>query len=213
MIAPALIESALRAWRPATVLRPGDALHSVAVSLYRALVEALPAALRPVTGVVLGTLEDASQRVSVTLATPGDPVIVLSPAAVADEVSHACTLAHEWVHVGQIARVGRVQTAVDYLGSGELRAQREADAAAVGLWLRYVMTGELPAEAPTLGDLYHLSTDDAALARAVIASHLDTIRAGALPPLDVCVVLAQWLHATPREIPADVLARVPRVPS
>jgi hypothetical protein len=159
--------------------------------------------MRAVTSVVLSSLDTLSQRVSVTIGS----VIVLAPAAVADDVTHSATLAHEFVHRSQVERAGIVQATVDYLGSGELRAQREADAAAAGLWLRYVLTGELPDEAPTLGDLYHLDAGDAAMARQIIAAHLATIRAGVCPNLDVCVVLARWFHAQD-DIPADVLARV-----
>lgn len=190
-ITPSLIESALRAWRHARVVRPGSVEHTIATNLYAPLVDALPSSIRGVISGALSSLTELSQRVTVTLATPSDPVIVLSPAAVADPITEACTLAHEWCHVGQIARVGRVQTVVDYLSSGELRAQREADACACGLWLRYVLTGDLPETAPTLSDLYHLDAGDAELARAIIASHLDSIRAGVLPPLDVCVVLSR----------------------
>jgi hypothetical protein len=114
-------------------------------------------------------------------------------------------------HRAQVERAGIVQAAVDYLGSGELRAQREADASAAGLWMRYVLTGDLPADAPTLGDLYHLDAGDAAMARQIIAAHLATIRAGVVPNLDVCVVLARWFHAQ-GDIPADALARVAEVP-
>lgn len=213
MIAPALVEAALRTWRPARVVRPGSVEHTIATTLYGALVGSLPAPVRAVTGGVLSSLDDLSQRVSVTIATPLDPVIVLSPAAVADPVTEAATLAHEWCHVAQIAHAGRAQSVVDYLGSDELRAQREADAAAAGLWMRYVLTGDLPADAPTLGDLYHLDAGDAAMARAIIASHLATIRAGVCPPLDVCVRLSQWIHATPLDVPDDVRARVAKVPS
>lgn len=214
MIVAALIESALRAWRPATVVRPGSVEHTIATALYRALVDALPPAVRAVTGGVLSSLDDLSQRVSVTIATPLDPVIVLSASAVSDPVTEAATLAHEWCHVAQIAHAGRAQVVVDYLGSGELRAQREADACAAGLWLRYVLTGSLPDEAPTLGDLYHLDAGDVALARAVIASHLATIRAGACPPLDVCVRLSQWMDSMPASVvPAEVRARVAKVPT
>ena len=211
MIDPRRIEAALTAWRPFTVIRPGDPAHVAIVGLYRALVGVLPAALRGVTSIILGGLEERSATVSVTLATPLDPVVVLSPAAVADDVTHAATLAHEGCHVATIARDGRAQTVVDYLGSGELRAQREADASAAGLWMRYVLTGDLPADAPTLGDLYHLDAGDAAMARQIIAAHLATIRAGVVPNLDVCVVLAKWFHAQ-TDIPADVLARVAEVP-
>ena len=210
-IDPKRIEAALTAWRPFTVIRPGDPAHVAIVGLYRALVGVLPSALRDVTSIILGSLEERSASVSVTLATPLDPVVVLSPAAVADDVTHAATVAHEGCHVATIARDGRAQTVVDYLGSGELRAQREADASAAGLWMRYVLTGDLPAEAPTLADLYHLDAGDAAMARQIIAAHLATIRAGVVPNLDVCVVLAKWFHAQ-TDIPADVLARVAVVP-
>ena len=210
-IDPKRIEAALIAWRPFTVIRPGDPAHVAIVGVYRALVGVLPAALRGVTSIILGGLEERSATVSVTLATPLDPVVVLSPAAVADDVTHAATLAHEATHVGVIANDGRAQTVVDYLGSGELRAQREADASAAGLWVRYVLTGELPAEATTLADLYHLDAGDAAMARQIIAAHLATIRAGVVPNLDVCVVLAKWFRAQ-TDIPADVLARVAEVP-
>lgn len=210
-IDPKRIEAALTAWRPFTVIRPGDVAHVAIVGLYRALVGVLPSALRGVTSIILGGLEERSATVSVTLATPLDPVVVLSPAAVADDVTHAATVAHEGCHVATIARDGRAQTVVDYLGSGELRAQREADASAAGLWMRYVLTGALPDDAPTLGDLYHLDAGDAAMARQIIAAHLATIRAGVVPNLDVCVVLAKWFHAQ-TDIPADVLARVAEVP-
>lgn len=207
MIDSRRIEAALQSHYPSTVLRPGDPLHTAAVSLYAAIATAQPAALRAVTGVVLSTLETLSQRVSVTIGT----VVILSPAAVADDVTHGATIAHEFVHRSQEAREGIVQAAVDYT-SGELRAQREADAAAAGLWMRYVLTGDLPDDAPTLGDLYHLDAGDSAMARQIIAAHLATIRAGVCPNLDVCVVLARWLHAQ-TDIPADVLARVAVVPS
>ncbi len=212
-IATSLSETALRAWRPALVVRPGSVEHTIATTLYRALIGALPAALRGVSSIVLGSLEERSATTTVTIATPLDPVIVLSPAAVADPVTEAATLAHEWCHVAQVAHAGRVQSVVDYLGSGELRAQRVADAAAAGVWMRYVLTGALPDDAPSLADLYRLDAGDAALARSIIASHLATIRAGVCPPLDVCVRLAQWLHATPLDVPDEVRARVPRVPS
>jgi len=189
------------------VLRPGDALYTVAAGLYSALAAAQPAPMRAVTSVVLSSLETLSQRVSVTIGS----VIVLSPAAVADDVTHAATIAHEMTHRAQVERAGIVQAAVDYLGSGELRAQREADASAASLWMRYILTGDLPAEAPTLADLYHLDAGDAAMARQIIAAHLATIRAGVVPNLDVCVVLAKWLRAQ-TDIPADVLARVAEVP-
>lgn len=201
------VEAHLRAWRPAHVMRPGDTALVAGAGLYRALVGMLPASLRAVAAPVLDALDRRADTTSVTLATPLDPMVVLSPAAVADPITETCTLAHEWCHVRQIAD-GRIASIVDYT-EGELRARAEADATACALWLRYVLTGDLPTDAPTLGDLYHLDAHDHDLARGVMRSHLATIRAGLVPPLDVCVSLARWLRATPHEMPADVRARVP----
>jgi len=197
----------LLAWRRATVLRPGDPALVAVSGFYRALTGLLPAGVRAVAAPVLDALDERAERTSVTLATPLDPVIVLSPAAVADPITEACTLAHEWCHVRQIAD-GRVASIVDYT-EGELRARAEADATACALWLRYVLTGTLPDAAPTLGDLYHLDAGDHDLARGVMRSHLATIRAGLVPPLDVCVRLARWLRATPYEMPAAIRGRIP----
>lgn len=205
-IDPRRIEAALQPHYPSTVLRPGDPLHTAAVTLYAALAAAQPVAMRALTAGVLSSLETLSQRVSVTIGT----VVILSPAAVADDVTHGAALAHEFVHRSQEARSGIIQAAVDYT-SGELRAQREAEACAAGLWMRYVLTGDLPVDAPTLSDLYHLDAGDSAMARAIIAAHLATIRAGVVPNLDVCIVLARWFR-TQTDIPADVLARVAVVP-
>lgn len=211
MIAPTLIESALRAWRPALVVRPSDAVYHLVIGAPRSLAAALPDAVKPFVLVGLDLLEKQAGRTSTTTATPLDPIVTLSPDAVADPITEACTLAHEWCHVNQIARNGRVQATADYT-DGELRAQREADAAAAGLCLRYWLTGELPNEAPALSDLYLLGAGAAATARGILASHLASIRDGACPPIDVCVRLAQWLHATPHA-PDEVRARVPRVPT
>ena len=197
----------LLAWRRATVLRPGDPALDAVSGLYRALTGLLPASVRAVASPVLDALDRRADTTSVTLATPLDPVIVLSPAAVADPITEACTLAHEWCHVRQIAD-GRIASIVDYT-EGELRARAEADATACALWLRYVLTGALPEAAPTLGDLYHLDVHDHELARGVMRSHLATIRAGLVPPLDVCVRLARWLRATPYEMPAEIRGRIP----
>ena len=207
----AALEVALRSHLPAHVTRPGDTVHTVALGAYRALLGALPASLRAVAAPVLDALDGLAGRVSVTLATPESPVVVLSPAAVIDHVTEAEVLCHEWVHVEQIAAAGRGQSLVDYLGSGELRAQREAAAHAAGLWMRYVITGDLPTVAPTLAGLYHLDAGDSALASGLISSHLATIRAGLVPPVGVCLAVARWLRTA--DVPDDVRARGATVPS
>lgn len=190
--------------------RPGDVLHDVITAARRALVDVVPEAVRPLVRLALAEVDRSADHVSVTVAMPGRrPLVVLSPAAVADAVELACTIVHECVHVDQIHRVGMAQAVADYALSPESRAQREADAYGAGLWLRYVLTGAVP-EAEPLPDLYRLDADAQALAVGVLRSHVATIRAGAVPPLVVCRDAARWLRGR-SELPAEIVARIPEV--
>ena len=195
------------------ITRPGDLLHDVVTAARRGLSGLLPAAARPLVEGALGELDRAAETVSVTLVMPGRrPLVVLSPAAVADPVSEACTTLHELAHVDQIHRTGPGQTVADYVASTELRAQREADGAGAGRWMRYVLTGELPPDPAPLDDLYRLDADGQAVAIGVLRSHYATIRAGGVPPLVVCVDAARWLCGR-SELPAEIVARIPEVPT
>lgn len=166
--------------------------------------------LSPVVGAVLPDLS----RVSITLPTPVGTVILLSPAAVADAVSYAETVAHECTHAHQAAAVGALQSDVDYLGSGELRATREAQAYVVGEFVRYLLTGVEPrvdtAMTSLTSGLYHLGAADVELARGIVTSGVETMRGGVCPAYAVAVDAYHWLadHA-----PAAILAPGFQVPS
>lgn len=187
-----------------TVLRPGSVVHQLA----HALAPALLAAAAPVrlAAPVVAELAELAERVSVTLPTPHKPVIILSRAAVSDALVELCTLFHERQHVQQIQDVGGVQAGVDYLGSGELRAQREADADACARWARWACTGHVSRIEP-LADLYHLRPEEQALAADVRASHAASMAAGRLPPLASLRAAATWM-STALETPDDVRRRV-----
>lgn len=178
----------------AVVTTHDDGAMVVAGSLLRALASTLKGA-----GPVVDAVLERGERTSVTLPTPLGPIVVLARSASASPVAYARTAAHEAVHAVQIEHLGGLQATVDYLGSGELRAVREADAYAAGLWVEFLLTGELPAPDPALasiaGGLYHLDPEDVALARGVIASHLTTISAGLCPPLVVAWSALRWLRA------------------
>lgn len=198
--------------RVSLVVRPDDPAATLLRLGVSTLAAALPPVARELAAPVVGLVEKRAAEVSVTVPAflpTVRPVVVLSRAAVADAVSVTCTLAHESTHAGQIGRAGDVQAVADYL-NGELRAQREADAAAAGRTLRRWLTGASFDTSP-LSDLYCLDAGDAALAVAILRSHEATALAGLVPPIDVCVAAARWLRAAP-DVPGEIRARVPALP-
>ena len=177
-----------------TVVGPDHVGAVVARGLLRALSAGIPAAA-PVVDALLARAD----RVSVTIPLlAGGCLVVLSPAATADALTHCEVTAHEHQHAAYIDAEPDAAVIVDYLGSGELRAVREAEAYAVGMWTRYLLTGVVPdlaRELAALGsDTYHLDAGDLATARATLESHVDTIRAGCVPPLRMCRVVLEVLQ-------------------
>lgn len=137
---------------------------------------------------------------SMCLPVPGlGHLILMSQAAMRDAVSAVATLAHEVTHRDQGEREGATRNAIDYVGSPEMRAAREAEAYVVGLWTRYLLTGEMPEPHGVLasisGDTYHLAAADIDLARNIIASHLATIRGGVCPPIGTALTVLRYLQA------------------
>ena len=189
----------LAASRGAHVVTPDEAPARAA----RALLAAL-ARVAPVLSDLAAELEVRANRVSVTVPTPAGPVIVLSPSAVADPERYAATVAHEMQHAQQLDAGGAVRTSIDYVASPELRARAEADAYAVGLFVRYALTGSLPraddAVASLSSDTYHLAPEEVTLGAGVLASHLATMAAGGVPPLTVAVDVLAWLRSEHPEL-------------
>lgn len=185
----------LAAKHGALVVGPDDAPAVAA----RAILSALGRAV-PVLSDLVAELEVRAARVSVTVPTPAGTAIILSPAAVADPVRYACTVAHEMQHDVQLDQGGAVRTSIDYVASPELRARAEADAYAVGLWVAYLLTGVLPTLDAAIESLssetYHLAADEVALGRGVLESHLASMTAGLCPPLTIAVDVLAWLRST-----------------
>ena len=178
----------------ATVVGPDH----LAVQVARGLLAALSAAVPGAKGIV-EAIEARAAHTSVTVPLlAGGCLIVLAPQHTADPLTRCEVVCHEMQHAAVIARDADLDVIVDYLGSGELRGLREAEAYAVGLWTRYLLTGEAPTldgvRASLASDAYHLDAGDQATALSTMESHLDTIRAGAVPPLSVCRAVLEVLR-------------------
>jgi hypothetical protein len=204
----------LAAARGALIVDPDDARSRRAT--LEGAVSLIPGA-GPVLATVRGLLAGAAESVAgLAVPSPWGTAILLSPRAVVDGPAYLSTVVHELVHDAQADAVGAGQVAVDYLNA-ELRALREAEAGGVGLFARYLVTGERPSpdEAGVVAsDLYHLGGDDRAFGRAVVESSLVTIDTGAVPPHSVARAALEWLRThAPEAILAETYATRPTVPA
>ncbi|MBL8605132.1 MAG: hypothetical protein JNK72_24595 [Myxococcales bacterium] len=154
---------------------------------------------------VVATIESAS--VTLPLGVGGRSLVLLSRSAIADPVTHMEVVGHEGHHDQQSDTIGHAQSAVDYILSLRLRAAREADAYAVGLFIRYVLTGYLDVESAVRAlrsDTYDLDGEGLNLAEGFLRSHLATIGAGLCPNLTTARLFLTWLRqvAPERIVPA-----------
>lgn len=148
---------------------------------------------------ILDVLDTETASRSVTLPKIGGDgaVIVYSAAALADPLETIETCAHEHEHARVLRADPDLQVAMDYT-SGELRATTEARAYAVGAFARYLVTGVWQTADEIVAPLAHgylLTDTERAHAVTLVASHLATIRAGVVPPLEVCHAVLEILRA------------------
>jgi len=177
-----------------TIVGPDHVAAVVARGLLRALSAAIPGA-----SLIVDAIIARADHTSVTIPLlAGGCLVVLAPQHAADALTRCEVVAHEHQHAAHIDAEPDAAVIVDYLGSGELRGLREAEAYAVGMWTRYLLTGDVPDLARELeslsSDTYHLGAGDIATARATLESHVDTIRAGCVPPLRVCRAVLEVLQ-------------------
>lgn len=147
---------------------------------------------------VLDVLDTETATRSVTLPQIGGDgaVIVYSAAALADPVETIETAAHEHEHARVLKVDPDAQVIVDY-ANAELRATTEARAYVVGAWARYLVTGVLQTAEEIVAPLAHgylLSESERAHCVALVASALASMRAGVVPPYEVCVAVLEILQ-------------------
>lgn len=172
---------------------PDNALRETAISFLKFL-----ATLVPGSSVAVDALLKHLDQWSSTFPLPFGTVCLLSKRAVSDPLMEVRTKVHEATHAFQIKEAGGIQAAVDYLGSGNLRAMRESSACVAALWVEYLLTGNLPnAVAATNSlrqDLYHLDKGEADLAVGNAQYAINGILSKVVPPYAVAISTLRWLR-------------------
>ena len=137
--------------------------------------------------------------VCIPLVVGNQSLVLLSSEDARDPVTYAEAVAHQAHHDAQSDDGGHVRVAWEYVISDELRAKREADAYAVGVWTRYLLTGLILSDSDSLVELetgpHHLDVGNLSLCRGVLVSHLATIRSGSCPPISTAKVILDYLKS------------------
>lgn len=171
----------------------------------------------PVLASARSAVEGAASSVAgLTIPSPWGSAILLTERATADAATYLSTAMHEATHGTDAADVGAGQAVVDY-ANAELRALREGGPGGVGLWTRYLVTGERPKPEDAgvvASTLYHLDADSRRFGGGIVRVSLASIDTGAVPPFRVARSVLAWLRAN---APAAVVApeyaeRAPEVP-
>lgn len=183
------------------IVSASDPAVVVARTLLTALSKVVPV---PDVGTMVEAMFDHLDHISCTLPVGGGSWIVLSQAALTSPITYAATVAHEAKHARDIRTDGAKATGVDYFLSSELRATREADAYAVGVFVEYLLTGDAPtsddAKDSLSGSLYQLSHSDVAFAVEKIEGHIQTMTGGVVPPISTAQRALKWFQANTPDV-------------
>lgn len=157
----------------------------------------------PSLSMMVEELRDTVGDTCVTIPKAFGALIVLQSRASSADVDRVSALALEATHAYQIQMLGGGRTGVDYL-EGEERVVRSAHACVSSAFVRFMLTGVLPASpeaiVESLPNRLHLFTaDDASFAAHVARSSLKTMQDGGVPPIVVCAVLWTWFQANAPE--------------
>jgi hypothetical protein len=147
---------------------------------------------------IIDVLDDAMASRSVALPRPGGDgaLIVYSKGIYQDPLHYACTVVHEHEHARVLKTTADLQVMVDY-ATPELRAASEARAYACGAFTEYLLTGVARSADDIVAPLNHgylLTAPDVRLARNMLTSDLASMRAGSVPPHELCRVVLSFLQ-------------------
>jgi len=163
--------------------------------------------LVPGAGAAVSQVIDAVTARSATVPGPTGPLVVLGAGDV-DPVQHAVSSVEQAVLANLMVRVGQVQSLVDLLGSGELRAARLGSVAVAGAFVRFLFDGVLPtaegivARARELAAPLGIDGVDAKLLSAIATAYIEEMIDGERPNITAAGVALKWL----REHAGDAIA-------
>ncbi len=178
--------------RGVSFIRYGSTEAEITLAGFKAL-SAISAPFSPVVSAV----NELAESVSFTFPTPFGTVVYLSKNAVQNSIGELCTSSHELVHADQIAEVGVIQAAENYILSSPNRAKLEADADGAAMFCAYLFGYEpdVPTKVEHLrGRLYHIDDADITSAKTIMELHLATILNGAVPAISVARDLLVAAH-------------------
>ncbi len=202
MISPdqaALMSAAIISSEQAVYLDGSSEAFQFAISLLAGLISMIP----EVGGMVDQIVAKAVDK-SFTVPGPTGPIVVIGKHDAAQPLSMVEAAVSQAVEAHSINSEGAIQSMVDKLGSEELRAVRDCHKMSAMIFVRYLLTGNLPTLEDAVSDvqvraLVHYSEDYSKMIKGMLASTLFTISLGGTPPVASAKIAHDWLRANAKD--------------
>lgn len=195
----ALMSAAIISSEQAVYLDGSSEAFQFAISLLTGLISMIP----EVGGMVDQIINKAADK-SFTVPGPNGPIVVIGKYDAAQPLSMVEAAVSQAVEAHAINSEGAIQSMVNKLGSEELRAVRDCHKMSAMIFVRYLLTGNLPTlddavSTVQVGALSHYSDDYSKMIKGMIASTLFTISLGGTPPVASAKVAHDWLRANAKD--------------
>lgn len=157
--------------------------------------------LVPGAGAAVGPVVSVLTSRNAVIPGPTGPIVLIGAPDRADPVRFAEAAVAMAVCADLMGREGQLQTLEDFVGSSEERAVYEGHQWAARAFVRFLLTGAMPAPEAIVtelraGALLPISDEQALMARGIVASTLTSARRGGVPSLRAEVSALKWLHGS-----------------
>lgn len=189
----ALMAAAIISSEQAVFLDASSETVQSAISILTGLISMIPE-----FGHLVDTIVEKAAETTFTVPGPTGPIVVIGKHDAAQPLSMVEAAVAQAVEAHSINSDGAIQSMVDKLGSEELRAVRDCHKMSAMIFVRYLLTGQLPKLEDAVSDVQaraalHYSDAYANMIKGMLASTLFTISLGGTPPIASAKVAHDWL--------------------
>jgi len=189
----ALMSAAIISSEQAVFLDGSSESVRTAISVLTGLVSLIPE-----VGHFVDLIVGKATEATFTVPGPTGPIVVIGKHDAANPLTMVEAAVAQAVEAHAINSDGAIQSIVDKLGSEELRAVRDCHKMSGMIFVRYLLTGQLPKLEDAVADVQSSASSSysdayVSMIKGMLASTLFTISLGGTPPIASAKVAHDWL--------------------